>query len=77
MSGEMTERERILRWIETWKEIGPILEREKYERYAQPDELGRFLNAVDGLIVPFDVSHSRWTSSGLIEQQRLFQKLTK
>ncbi len=71
----MNERERELtrRWIEAWERAGPALERVEAEELAHYDyEKNRHL--IDALCeIGARFARPR-TTSGLVEQQRLFMK---
>ena len=60
-------------WVEHWRRAGPLLER------ARRDELRRFkyeesAAAIDALLWLASKFGQRRDTSGLVEQQRLFQK---
>jgi hypothetical protein len=64
------------KWVETWKTTGPILEK------IRRDEIRRVstVTAMQHLAGAFDSGahmHPPRKSSGLVEQQALFQKLRK
>ncbi len=64
------------RWVQNWKEVGPILEQEKAERLsAMSDEDSvRAFNALDCDSSLIWRSPESDNANGMIEQQRLFMK---
>lgn len=72
----MTEKEMIQRWVQTWKEAGPELERIRLREVRDEDNL----LSLQLLAPAFE--HALRTqppdsTSGLIEMQRVFAKLRK
>ena len=70
----MTEKEIIARWVGTWKEYGPELERIRLREVREEDNL----LSLQLLAPAFE--HARMTQgpdqvSGLVEMQRYFAKL--
>lgn len=68
------EHEAMRRWVETWKRAGPELERIKMEELQAITE-EESAEMFCGLDIPpeFDwMPPEDFTSSGLVEQQRLF-----
>lgn len=64
-------------WVENWKRIGPELEAaKKRELRAMSEEEGtrRALRVMDSRAERAELPEESNTSSGLIEQQRLFMK---
>jgi len=64
----------IRRWVETWKEAGPALERLRTEEIRNSDTAA----AIEQLSDAFESARRQWkppATSGLVEQQRLFAKL--
>lgn len=66
----------LRRWAEAWKLAGEVLEEEKRHRLARMDEAAaqrtiRFLSSDEPLW--FDAE----APPGLVEQQRLFQRLAR
>jgi hypothetical protein len=64
----------LLRWVEGWRAAGPALERLKWAELEQLETM----KALDQLADAFDhaVRHApRTTTSGLVEQQRVFALL--
>lgn len=62
------------RWVENWKEVGPILEQMRREELKRVDTF----RAVESLCGPVDFSLPPFKpkpTSGLIEQQAWFRKL--
>ncbi len=73
----LSEKEQMRAWVENWKRIGPELEKEKRDRLrAMTEEEGttRALRVMDARVEPRWRDPRRRSSSGLIEQQRLFIK---
>lgn len=69
----LSEKEQMRAWVENWKRVGPELEAiKRRELRAMTEEEGtkRALRVMSARVKP------RWrdSSSGLIEQQRLFRK---
>jgi hypothetical protein len=75
---DMTEAEKdqVRAWIRNWEKLGPILEDLRRQDIRQADTL-RAIPAFDGAFESAvrDSPPKPW--SGLIEQQRLFQKARK
>lgn len=72
----MTEKESILRWVRTWKEFGPELERMRLREVRDEDNLLSLR-----LLAPM-FNHATSTqplgdSSGLVDMQRHLAKLRK
>jgi hypothetical protein len=66
----------VKKWVETWKTTGPILEK------IRRDEIRKVstMQAMQHLAGAFDSAafmHPPRKSSGLVEQQALFQKMRK
>jgi hypothetical protein len=72
----MTERETIQRWVRTWKEAGPELEKIRLREVRDEDNLlslrllARAFNHATSTQPPSE-------SSGLVEMQRHFAKLRR
>lgn len=68
------EKQQLKQWVETWKRAGPMLERFRWE------ELRRFrhednIEILDALLqMGYERRADAPTTSGLVEQQRLFMK---
>ena len=67
------DREKMMAWVEHWRRVGPILARIRREelrafRYEDNIEL------VDSLLQLGYELRSERSTSGLVEQQRLFMK---
>ena len=75
---EYTEQQRadMRRWVDIWKETGPILERIKAEELAamSEEEGVRAFNSLDCNLDLIWRSPERTNAEGMIEQQRLFMK---
>jgi hypothetical protein len=64
------------KWVETWKTTGPILERLRREEIRKTSTV----EAMQNLTSAFESAvflHPMRPSSGLVEQQAIFQKLRK
>ena len=63
-------------WVENWKRVGPILEKieaEELRSKTNHEAIQRLMPMID-----WHIAHAApTTTSGLIEQQRLFQKLRR
>ena len=73
-NGEMTEKEMIRRWVQTWKEVGPELEKIRLREVRDEDNLLSLK-----LLAPA-FEHAARTqppdeSPGLVEMQRHLAKL--
>jgi len=69
-----SEEKLIARWVETWRRAGPALEDIK-RRELRSYDYQKNLPMLDGLL-QWALDHATpRTSSGLVEQQRIFQKL--
>ena len=62
-------------FVAAWRGVGPILEKERFERMERPGELRRFLDATDGILKMLNRDLPARDTSGLVEQQRLFSSL--
>jgi hypothetical protein len=71
-----SEKDLIRRWVRTWQEAAPELERIRREELAafRPDEHPQIVDAV--LDLGFRLGPPR-TDTGLVEQQRLFRKVRR
>jgi hypothetical protein len=72
----MTERETIQRWVRTWKEAGPELEKIRLREVRDED------NLLSLRLLARAFNHATRTqppgeSSGLVEMQRHFAKLRR
>ena len=70
------EKENILKWINCWKEAGPVLEQERRERIRNTDT-ALAVNALNDAFESAIAHHPSRKHSGLVEQQRLFSRLRK
>lgn len=72
----MTEEQKaqLKRYVETWKRIGPELERMKEEEVRQTD-MKKAIRRFDGLLAHAVRTHPPEATSGLVEQQRIFMKI--
>ena len=75
-NGGMTEAEMIRRWVQTWKEAGPELERIRLREVRDQD------NLLSLQLLARAFNHATSTqpaddSSGLVEMQRHFAKLRR
>lgn len=70
----MTDKQRLREWAQTWKEVGPELERIRLQEVREQDnrlvlqQLARCFNHATRTQSPGD-------SSGMVEMQRIFAKL--
>ena len=66
-------KEPMKAWVENWKRVGPLLEkirREELRRFKHEDNIA----IIDGLL-QIGYQHRRdLSTSGLVEQQRIFMK---
>ena len=72
----MTEKEAIRRWAQTWKEVGPELEKMRLREVRDEDNL----LSLRSLARAFNHATSTQPpdkSSGLVEMQRHFAKLRR
>ena len=72
----MNEREAMRRWVETWKEAGPLLEAIRRQEIQQADNL----QVLASLECAFNQAVREMPlrpSSGLVEMQRWFAKLAR
>lgn len=70
------ERQKMKVWVETWKRAGPLLEAFRYQELRSYDH-ARNVEIIDGLLeIGAQFARPRSTS-GLVEQQRLFRKLAR
>jgi hypothetical protein len=67
------ERELTLRWIEGWKQAGPVLEELRAAEIREANTV-RSMEMLDGLFDHAAKSTPPRESSGLIEQQRIFSR---
>ena len=70
----LSDEEKNRRWVETWKRAGPELERIKREelRNFRYEDHIETINALIGSALKVGTPR---TTTGLVEQQRLFGKL--
>lgn len=61
-------------WVARWRVLGPVLERERAAEFAAAD-LAACIRRFDGLLALSLRTHPPSGDSGLIEQQRLLQRL--
>ncbi len=75
-TGDMTEREMVRRWAQTWKEAGPELEKIRLREMRDEDNL----LSLQSLARAFNHATSTQPpdeSSGLVEMQRYLAKLRR
>ena len=72
----MDEREMIRRWVETWKEAGPELERIHRREVQEADNL-EVLAALESAFNHAIRTLPMRPSSGLVEMQQWFAKLPR
>jgi len=68
------EQQRVRQWVRNWQVVGPILERLRDEAIRNADTA----TAIEQLSDAFESARLHWTpptTSGLVEQQRLFARL--
>jgi len=68
------EQQRVRQWVRNWQVVGPILERLRSEALRNADTA----SAIEQLSDAFESARLHWTpptTSGLVEQQRLFARL--
>ena len=72
----MDERAATKLWVEHWQAVGPLLERVRHEelRAMTDDEAALAFESLAELACEVNNPTPR-TTSGFVEQQRLFQKL--
>jgi len=71
---EKSQEQLVRRWIEDWRAAGPVLESVRAEAIQQSDTAA----AIEQLSDAFESARREWpapTTSGLVEQQRLFARL--
>ncbi|MBM3764418.1 MAG: hypothetical protein FJW32_03415 [Acidobacteria bacterium] len=72
----MDEREQMRRWVQNWKELGPILEEMKQHEIREEDNVA----GLRQLARAFDYATRReppCQDSGLVEMQRLLAKMPR
>ncbi|MFN7933840.1 MAG: hypothetical protein U0R19_10955 [Bryobacteraceae bacterium] len=72
----MTEREQIQRWVQTWKDAGPELERIRLRELREEDNL-LSLQMLARAFNHATRTHPPDGTSGLIEMQHYFAKLPR
>ena len=68
------EEQRVRQWFRNWEEAAPVLERLRNEAIRNSDTAA----AIEQLSDAFESARLHWTpptTSGLVEQQRLFARL--
>jgi hypothetical protein len=68
------EKQRVWQWIRNWEAVGPVLARLRDEAIRNTDTA----TAIEQLSDAFESAQRHWhapTTSGLVEQQRLFARL--
>jgi hypothetical protein len=66
--------ETMAEWVARWQRLGPVLEQERATEFAATNPLD-VIAAFDGMLRASLQSHPPSPDSGLIEQQRWFQKM--
>ncbi len=77
---KMSPHEQMRAWVENWKRIGPELEeikKRELRALTEKEGTGRALRVMDSRAARADPAEEPNPSSGLIEQQRLFQLMAK
>jgi hypothetical protein len=72
----MDEREMMRRWVQTWKEAGPVLEAIRREEVRKADNLQSLAVLEDAFDHALDSLPPRSTS-GMVEMQDWFAKLRR
>jgi hypothetical protein len=72
----MEEREKLRRWVETWKEAGPALEAIRREEVRRADN-SKVLESLECAFNQAVREMPLRPSSGLVEMQRWFAKLAR
>jgi len=68
------EEQRVRQWIRNWEAVGPVLAQLRDEAIRNTDTAA----AIEQLSDAFESARLHWTpptTSGLVEQQRLFARL--
>jgi hypothetical protein len=68
------EKQRVRQWIQNWEAVAPVLEELRAEAIRNSDTAA----AIEQLSDAFESARLHWTpptTSGLVEQQRLFARL--
>jgi hypothetical protein len=76
MAMDELEEQRVRQWIRNWKEAAPVLKRLRDETIRHTDTA----KAIEQLSDAFESARRHWTpptTSGLVEQQRLFARLRR
>jgi hypothetical protein len=71
---DKSQEQRIRQWVENWAQTGPLLEQLRAEEIRNSDTAA----AIEQLSDAFESARCQWkppTTSGLVEQQRLFARL--
>jgi hypothetical protein len=63
-------------WVERWKETGKVLSKLKLDDFDRSDSSAIFLSLTDASEAAL-IAYPPKATSGLVEMQRLFRKLTK
>ena len=74
MAMDELEEQRVRQWIRNWEAAVPVLEELRAEAIRNSDTAA----AIEQLSDAFESAHLHWsppTTSGLVEQQRLFARL--
>ena len=70
----MTEREKMKRMVDLWKETGPLLERIRRKEVHETKKTMDEIQAFSGMMPHVLKTHPPKPWSGLIEQQEIFRK---
>ena len=70
----MDEREMLRQWVETWKRAGPELEAIRRREIREADN-AQVIEALESAFNHATRTFPSRTSSGMIEMQRILQKL--
>jgi len=74
MAMDELEKQRVRQWIQNWEAVAPVLEELRAEAIRNSDTAA----AIEQLSDAFESARLHWTpptTSGLVEQQRLFARL--
>jgi hypothetical protein len=76
MKKEDQDREQLLQWVSRWQTVGPILEELRQKEIAGIDTQRWLLSLADAF-ESCRLLYPPLPTSGLVEQQALFQRLRK
>lgn len=70
----MTEQEKMKLWVEAWERAAPVLEEER-RRMIRDTDVQKGIQSFAGMIQYYLKQNGCRSTSGLVEQQKLFQRL--